>query len=226
MQVTDAAALHCKETVSLWHGLPTHCTTHDCEIISSKCGNMQNKSYNGLELKCINDYDIPNSPCAAQLTELFCPNSSKGPARNSFSMTEEGEAKSMLHCNLLSAHFYPPNSSWTWTEVEGKRVRFFISTGRQQQISSHSAASYTSNTPFRPPRPPQNTRTECLQTYHLYMHVKHAHTDSMWERFKRKICLSPYTVHSPGLSISFCFIYQKYINPKACFHQSLDSMNI
>lgn len=96
-QVTDAAALRCKETASLWHGVPRHCTTHGCEIISSKCANMQNRSYNGLELKCINDYDILNSPCAAQPPELCCPNFSKGPARNSFSMTEEEEAKSMLY---------------------------------------------------------------------------------------------------------------------------------
>lgn len=211
IEATDASALCCKEAASLWHGLPRHCTTHSCEIIPSKCTNMQNRPYNGLELKCINDYDIPNSPCAAQPTELCCPNSSKGPARNSFSVTEEGEAKSMLHCNLLSAHIHPPDNSWTWTEVEGERVRFFISTGRQQEISSHSAASYTSNTPCRPPHPPKtHALSVCLQTQHLYMHVKHSHTDSMRGDLKEK----------------YVFLHILYVPLVFPFHSALSIKNI
>lgn len=50
--------------------------THSCGIISSKCANMQNRPSKGLELKCINDYNIPNSPWAAQTAEHCCPNPS------------------------------------------------------------------------------------------------------------------------------------------------------
>lgn len=135
--------------------------------------------HNGLGLKCINGYDILNSPCAAQPPELCCPNSSKGLARNSFSMTEEGEAQSMLHCNLLSAHIYPPDNSWTLTEAEGEGEIFHLNW--QAAADLISAASYRSNAPFRLPCPPQNTCTECVftNTSFIYMSVKHSHADSM-----------------------------------------------
>lgn len=135
-----------------------------CEIISSKCANMQNRLSKGLELKCINDYDIPNSPCAAQTTEPCCPNSSWGWHATPFSCQSMGEAKS-LQRKLLSVHIYPPRKRWTWTEVEGQRVRFFISTSRfhlTQQPLSPATPLYLSKT---------HALRVCLQTHHLYMGV-------------------------------------------------------
>lgn len=133
-----------------------------------------------------------------------------------------GEAKS-LHCKLLSVHIYPPSKSWTWREVEGQKVRFFISTGRfhltQQPLSPV--------TPLLGPHIPLKHTHRRVFTNTLFICECHMLPDSMpGERFEQKICLSLNTVCSSGLFISFCFICQKYINPKACFHQSLDSMNI
>lgn len=65
---------------------------------------MQNRLSKGLELKCINDYDIPSSPCAAQTTEPCCPNSSKGPAHNSFFMSEHGGGKISTLQMLICSH--------------------------------------------------------------------------------------------------------------------------
>lgn len=137
MQAPDAAALHCEEALSPWHGLPRHCTTHGCEIISSKCANMQNRPSKGLELKCINDYDIPDSPCAAQTTEHCCPNSSEGLARNSFIMSEHGGGKISTLQTLICSHL-PTQQELDLKGSGGIEGEIFH---LNWQISSHSAAS-------------------------------------------------------------------------------------
>lgn len=100
---------------------------------------MQNRSYNGLELEHVKDYNTPNSPCAAQPIELSCPNSCKELAPKSFYMTEEGEAKSVIHCNLLSAHIYPP---WQKLDSNGSEG----TEGETFHLSWEAAANFISLT--------------------------------------------------------------------------------
>lgn len=199
--------------------------THGCEVISSRWANLQKRLPKGLELKCINDYSIPNSP-RQQLWQqnitkqhsITAQTPQRGWHATPFSFRSMGEAKS-LHCKLLSVHIYPPSKSWTQMEVKGQKMTFFISTSRfhltQQPLSPV--------TPLLGPHTPLKHTHESVLTNTPFICECHMLPDSMpGERFKQKI----WTACSPGLFISFCFIYQKYINPKACFHQSLDSMNI
>lgn len=105
------------------YGLPRHCT-HSCGIISSKCANMQNRPSKGLELKSINDYNIPNSPWAAQTAEHCCPNSSKGLARNSFLMSEHGEGKISTLQTLICSHL-PTQQELDLSGSEGTEGEIF-----------------------------------------------------------------------------------------------------
>lgn len=94
-----------KETVPRQRGLPRHCTTHSCEIILSKCVNMQNRSLKHFSSSPLHDCNVPPPPfCAAQPAELCCPNSSGEPARNSFSTAEGGQQNP---CQTLASYLPP-----------------------------------------------------------------------------------------------------------------------
>lgn len=156
-------------------------------------------------------------PVQLNQQNFAAPTPPKEPARNSFSMTEEGEAKSMLHCNLLSAyilHLPPPpnnNNSWTWTQVEGERVRFFISTGRQQQISSHSAASYTR--PLLGPHvPPKNMHQVCVYKHTNYICMSNTRTQIACEE--------------RDLKEKYIFLHILYVPLVFPFHSALSIKNI
>lgn len=51
-----------KETVPRQRGLPRHCTTHSCEIILSKCVNMQNRSLMHFSSSPLHDCNVPPPP--------------------------------------------------------------------------------------------------------------------------------------------------------------------
>lgn len=51
-----------KETVPHQRGLPRHCTTHSCEIILSKCVNMQNRSLMHFSWSPLHDCNVPPPP--------------------------------------------------------------------------------------------------------------------------------------------------------------------
>ena len=106
--------------------------------------------------------------------------------------------------NLLSAHIYPPDNSWTWTKRRERGWDFSSPLAGSSRFHL-TQLPITQVTPLLDPCIPPKTPSVCLQTDHLYMH-----TDSMQgERFKRKI--------------SFSIHYVSHVFP---FHSALSIKNI
>lgn len=106
-------------------------------------------------------------------------------------------------------------SNWTQAEAVQEMVVFVILNGTSRKMLFWMAASYYGI---------QTLQTH-IEANHLYTYINHAYYIGKRHFFK-KMCISSDTGGFPALSILFCSIYEKYINPKTCFHQSLDSMNI
>lgn len=96
---------------------------------------------------------------------------------------------------------------WTRAEAVQETAAFVISNGPLREILFWTTASYYG-----------------IQS--IYIHILTTQSTLGRFFFLKKICISPDAGGFSALSILCCFIYQKYINPKTCFHQSLDSMNI
>lgn len=118
---------------------------------------------------------------------------------------------------LLTFYIYTPpppnnnNNSWTWTQVEGERVRFFISTGRQQQISSHSAASY--RRPLLGPHvPPKNMHQVCVYKHTNYICMSNTRTQIACEE--------------RDLKEKYIFLHILYVPLVFPFHSALSIKNI